>query len=258
VLAWGSWFGLWLCLGLCLCLRFLLSVDSACLWLSPVLVLVLSVLVLEVVSCARKALAPAVEYGYVQIDNYAQQKAKGLVAGPKRWVPLPSGTEVLSYDAEELPLKIARESPCFGKDEGNTMRRVKSGSTIASSSEYNVHFCEEAEWIFVDRDICGVSLHEYVPCVAAQTDFVSSHFGFLFLQDLAELEAASRDEQDKVAASKTSLERHNQEERELDEALKLAGVVESLLTEAIPSEDKDEEDEEPLFKRNTWRQCLEA
>jgi len=204
-----------------------------------VLVVVLLVLALVVLLVAVSWAweAPAAEYGYWQIDNYAQQKAKGRMPGPKRWVPLPSATKVLSYKVGDQPVKFddppsdcsSTELHRSGKDAAEdtqpSMSPVRSDSTMASSSECHVHFCDAAEWIFVDREICGISLHEYAPYCASHADFVSSPFGRLFLQDLARIEATNR-------ASKMSIESGDQDERELDETLKLAGVAESLLSEA--------------------------
>jgi len=200
-----------------------------------VLLVLALVVLLVVVSWAWEA--PAAEYGYWQIDNYAQQKAKGYSPGPKRWVPLPSGTRVLSYKVGDQPVELDdRPSKCSSKglhrsgknaaeDTQPLISPVGSDSTIASASDCHVHFCDAAEWIFVDREICGISLHEYSPYCATYADFVSSQFGRLFLQDLARIEATNR-------ASKMSIESGDQDERELDETLKLAGVAESLLSEA--------------------------
>lgn len=126
-------------------------------------------------------------------------------------------------------------------------------STAASTSDQRqVHFCDEhspacetssgypshlapnvggplAEWIFIDRDICGFSLCEYSPNDVKFKDFASSQYGYLFLTEMSALESLSQCEQHKVAACQTSSERYRQEECELDEALKLAGVKEVFL-----------------------------
>jgi len=238
---------------------------------------------------------PPLEYGYLQIENYARKqrdKARGIVPGPTRWVSLPSGTKVHSYAidtgpsqrcsgsnvAEEAkpssrqlvaqPRRSSLKQQQLCKDAAEAFlspRSAKSDSTAASASDQRqVHFCDEplpvfpldvsqqslpacetssgypsplaqnvigplAEWIFVDRDICGFSLCEYSPNDVKFKDFASSHYGYLFLTEMTALESVSQCEQHKIVACQTSSERHNQEEWELDEALKLAGVREVFL-----------------------------
>merc|ERR1719253_1192501 len=48
-----------------------------------------------------------------------------------------------------------------------------------------------ADWIFIDRDICGFSLHEYSPNDTEMQDFASSPYARMFLQELAAAEFAN-------------------------------------------------------------------
>jgi len=57
---------------------------------------------------------------------------------------------------------------------------------------------EWSEWIYIDRDICGISLHEYAPNDPSCGDFVSSSFGRLFCADLQRLELAGKGDEYKM------------------------------------------------------------
>lgn len=194
----------------------------------------------------------------------------------KRWVPLPSSTKVHSYcscnalipkhRSNKNASQLLRSSlKCSRKDavDGWTPRSAlsdNSDSTAASASDCRrVRFCDEpvpnsdvrlrgsvklasgtsaplAEWIYIDRDICGFSLQEYAPSEPFFKEFASSAYAHEFLEELSTLEAVCAYEQHKArmneAVSKQSYYRFIQEELELDEALKLAGVSQAVLLRA--------------------------
>lgn len=79
-----------------------------------------------------------------------------------------------------------------------------------------------AEWIFIDRDICGFSLYEFAPDDAEIGDFASSPYARMFLEELAYVEFQNLYEQNVSAA--LAMQGHKQEERQLDRSLLLAGV----------------------------------
>jgi len=81
-----------------------------------------------------------------------------------------------------------------------------------------------AEWIFIDRDICGFSLHEYAPDDAEVRDFASSPYAHMFIQELKNAENLNSYEQWIAATTKENKEMYKHEERQLDKALLLAGV----------------------------------
>jgi len=111
-------------------------------------------------------------------------------------------------------------------------------STTASTKEnHHAHFCDGfdtlefnvgnliadtnaplAEWIYIDRDICGFSLFEYSPNNAYFKDFASSDYGRQFVKELKQR-----------CGTDMSSEEYKQEEQQLDEALMLAGVKPCLL-----------------------------
>lgn len=179
---------------------------------------------------------PSHRFSGNNIAEEAKPSSRQLVAQPRR--SSLKQAQQLCKDAAEACL-----SP----------RSAKSDSTAASASDQRqVHFCDEhlpacetssgyplhlaqsvtaplAEWIFIDRDICGFSLCEYSPNDLKFKDFASSHFGYLFITEMSALESLSQCEHDKVSACRTSSETYNQEECKLDEALKLAGVREVFL-----------------------------
>lgn len=216
--------------------------------------------------------SPASEYGYLQIDGYAQKhslhsskvraRRSRVEPGPKVWVPLPRGVIVESYPrpctntTEFQPCKLMapplhsclrqRQHTCRdGGEVLDTPRSTLSGgsdSTSASSSENrHVHFFDGVvpgaesttstggpnsnhEWIYIDRDICGFSLHEYAPNAPSHQDFASSQFGRDFVVELMFLEDSIRIEQMKAVLSDTELARDRQEDKELDQALGLASL----------------------------------
>jgi len=82
-----------------------------------------------------------------------------------------------------------------------------------------------ADWFFIDRDICGFSLHEYDPDNEAMADFASSPYALMFFDELDELEDQAMHEQHLQGIT----EADRLEERFLDKALLLAGVRVDLL-----------------------------
>jgi len=211
---------------------------------------------------------PKAEYGYLQIDNYAkkhmQKTTTGVQPGPKRWVALPSGVRVESYppscsnttiDVQSDKLMAQPLRSCLQhrhhhrKDAGevcDTPRSTLSNSTSASSSaNRRVHFCNgllpgseshdclntRHDWIYIDRDICGFSLYEYAPDVPSHKDFASSQFAREFLMELECLASCNQLEQ-LLVATETDLARYCQEEKDLDQELRRAGVNEIYLCAA--------------------------
>jgi len=81
-----------------------------------------------------------------------------------------------------------------------------------------------AEWIFIDRDICGYSLHEYAPDDIEVQEFASSPYAYKFLNELADVEFRNLQEQRLMTACNESKEVYRREERQLDMKLLLAGV----------------------------------
>merc|ERR1719440_400924 len=73
--------------------------------------------ILDLESAVEAADVPALEYGYVQIDDYRSKKrVKDSAASPlkKRYVPLPKGTFVRTYSEEcvaETPRGKVRIEP---------------------------------------------------------------------------------------------------------------------------------------------------
>lgn len=208
------------------------------------------------------------EYGYLQIDGFAtkqRKKNKGIVPGPKRWVPLPRGTKVDSYsfsrtaveaqwskrDAKPLRSCLSRGKAGSPRSDGSprSILSESSESTAASASDSRrIRFCDGllpgcvdaadslqntgvplAEWVYVDRDICGFSLYEYAPGDAYYKYFASSHHARMFLAELANIESISLDEQQKVSQCQSSCEAYFQEEQVLNESLSKAGVRRSCI-----------------------------
>jgi hypothetical protein len=81
-----------------------------------------------------------------------------------------------------------------------------------------------AEWIFIDRDICGYSLHEYAPDDVEIQEFASSPYAYMFLNELADVEFWNSHEQQAMNACSETKEGYRREERQLDMKLLLAGV----------------------------------
>jgi hypothetical protein len=190
---------------------------------------------------------PSSEYAYLQIDNYRQVKYRGQ----KRWVSVPRGAKVHNYPlglscsfsvlSRKLELQPRRSSlkqarcHCTDAAEGCGSPRSSLSEngdwTKASAGDIRrVRFCDEdsagnlmgdqgaalAEWIFVDRDICGFSVHQYAPDNEEFKDFASSCYGRLLLQECQSVR------QDEPHNEKSAGER--EEEKELNQALVLAGV----------------------------------
>jgi hypothetical protein len=185
------------------------------------------------------------------------------MAGPKRWIPLPKGAKVHSFfplhekladedqsrEPAAQPLKLKSclrqfRQPCTTDEPASprsTLSRVSSLSTVDSLSQCRgVHFCDGlvpgcdsqddvdrvdvplAQWIFIDRDICGISLYTYNPSDAHLYEFEyfsSSPYGRLFCEELKALHTMKRNSRSRVS----------QKDRELDDALSLAGVDELLV-----------------------------
>merc|ERR1711912_137266 len=123
-----------------------------------------------------------------------------------------------------------------------------SDSTRASSSDSRrVHFSDGAlpgvegnassdslpssiaEWIYIDRNICGFSLYEYAPQVPAFSDFASSHLALEFLIEMDKLVRLNLSQHAERMADENYRTRYLSEEKELDNALKLAGVKPEML-----------------------------
>lgn len=131
----------------------------------------------------------------------------------------------------------------MGKDSqpscSNGLDRESTDSTVASSSELrHVRFQDGllpgqdepheqktalAEWIFIDRDICGLSLHEYDP-ESEIRDFASSPYGYMFIEDLEDVVSLNSLQQHMTAQCSEKNEDSRREERTIDKALLMAGV----------------------------------
>jgi len=201
-----------------------------------------------------------------------RRKTRGIELGPKRWISLPRDVKVHSFplateqedeasSKERVPLPSCLKQDVQGpgdkccSDLSLSLSRSSSMSTTASVSDHrHVHFrdgleiaCDMpdrrnlphdmgtslAEWIFVDRDICGVSLYMYDSSEAHLCDydyFTSSPFGRSFKEELASLHALQSD-----SASDMGL--YDQEEQDLDRSLRQAGVDKLLLVR--PNEQVD-------------------
>jgi len=198
-----------------------------------------------------------VEYGYLQIDEYRCYKGDSDEPKVKRWVSLPRGTRVHTYDkfndayscaglASIAPKGTSPDScsPSFDR-EGTT-------STLASSSDRTVRFRDGlspgsqeepaepgsmhkantllADWAFIDRDICGVSIQEYDPDSEAK-DFWSSPYGLTSMMERQHVASLNTIKQQMAALCAESVENTKREERQLDKALLMAGVHVNLIHE---------------------------
>jgi len=207
--------------------------------------------------------ATSTEYGYEQIINYAK-KQKGKSVAPKHWVDLPRGTEVVTFpraqalstvDSSEFPSKEALKGlPYINSEAGmmlSMMPRVSSNSSVSTMASDSDNKCIRfsdgfevggstsnldgkkvaplAEWIYIDRDICGCSLYQYDPKDARKKAYASSDHGRLFLEELSALEAQIKLEREEAIACSLLGLTHDEEESVLDEALKQAGVKELVL-----------------------------
>lgn len=186
------------------------------------------------------ASVPCIEYGYEQIEGYLR-KCQGKRVKPKRWINLPTSIEVHTF-----PSNIIREPESKGCGM-RTVSSISSISTLASASEFKcVRFSDGvepgsdaksadkanaalAEWIYIDRDICGCSLYQYAPKDPKKRAYASSEYGRLFLENSANLESCSKREHEELMACEMRSERYSQEESDLDDALMAAGVKETLL-----------------------------
>jgi len=241
------------------------------------------------------------DFGYYQIDNYAQKhhrmKHSRIEPGPKRWVSLPSGLKVHSFDelqemaVTEVSSSTLKAQPtcvdnslrsCIekssslrsSKDKDPFLREISNfsqqstsfgGSSNQSGLSANsqgsqgdmvrlVRFidglapgdglCEDtftsaatvplAEWIYLDRDTCGVSLYNYAPESVEHQEFTSSPFAASFRKEFAEVCRQNRNEQNELKKTKAYLVAYYMEEQVLHKALRTAGVRdESSLTSEI-------------------------
>jgi len=189
-----------------------------------------------------------VEYGYMQIDDYRSYKMCDVRPKKKRWVPLAQGTHVETYhnSSSKQNRDVSQRSYSFDRE--------ATTSTMASSKDLcQVHFrdgtlpgCQEeqivgvdssmhelktsvADWIFIDRDICGFSLHEYDPESQYDPDsvtggFASSPYGQTFREELDDIVNMNLFRQQMTALCAEPSESCTHEERQVDKALLLAGV----------------------------------
>lgn len=97
-----------------------------------------------------------------------------------------------------------------------------------------------AEFVFIDRDICGYSLFQYAPDDYETKDFASSPLAKTFLREMDNLEFKNMYNQQGMRACEERAAAHRQEERQLDKVLLLAGVHVNL----IHASPKDEEVQE--------------
>jgi len=198
------------------------------------------------------------------VDFKKEAKKEDGETWAARWVSLPLGTHVRSYSSLDsfsmresqdkthvslMPLRSCMKQgrTCVDLDSCDTMSTI---STAASSSGHlQVRFADEcsqddwadqvcdesisspaafssplAEWAYIDRDICGFSLHEYNPDF--NNEFASSPYGCAFLEELAKVEFLNGYENQMASdsACEEDEERKTHEERLLDKALLLAGV----------------------------------
>lgn len=111
-----------------------------------------------------------------------------------------------------------------GQDELSHEVKRKSMDTLSASC---------AEWIYIDRDICGFSLYEYAPDDPKYAEFASSRYGRMFQNELSLLVSRNRRDQRAARANVEYREMYYKEEQELHEALRAAGVRESHLEHEI-------------------------
>jgi hypothetical protein len=180
----------------------------------------------------------------------------------RQWVTLPRDTYVQTYDDSEVVevvpkktrdtsllrscLRQAHGIACKDMDEDIEIASTTSCSTTASSSDCRrVHFRDGcmpgwddediqadladeadlpvADWHYVDRDICGYSLHIYAPD-ADNKDFASSKYAASFSRELEALEFRVMYKHQEMTLNEDDQTAYKQEERRLDKALLLAGV----------------------------------
>lgn len=96
-----------------------------------------------------------------------------------------------------------------------------------------------AEWIFIDRDICGYSLYEYAPDDDEMKEFASSPFANMFIKELENIEFVNMYNQQTMMQCEEYASAHRQEERQLDKALLLAGVHVNCIHSAPEEQDTE-------------------
>jgi len=188
---------------------------------------------------------------------------------PPQWVALPKGVKVHTFSREHSsdrrtmrhclkPMRsclsqakflrgvVEDESPRSTLSDGSqsTMasssdsRRVRFPDGVSPGADTPADGCSKsqdtaktkmAEWIYVDRDICGFSLYEYAPEDTFYKQFASSDFAREFLQDLLSVEFRNQFSHNAMMISQAARDRYNQEEDELNMTLLLAGVKPSRL-----------------------------
>jgi hypothetical protein len=97
-----------------------------------------------------------------------------------------------------------------------------------------------AEWVFIDRDICGYSLFKYAPDDYETKDFASSPLAKTFLREMDNIEFKNMYNQQDMMQCEERLAAHRQEERQLDKVLLLAGVHVNLI-HASPEDEEFQE-----------------
>jgi len=97
------------------------------------------------------------------------------------------------------------------------------GCEDAPNSEHGLE-ASLADCIFIDRDICGFSLHEYDPESSSVADFAASPYAYMFLEELEVLASLNSLKEHMAAQCIERYENYRHEERQLDKALLLAGV----------------------------------
>jgi hypothetical protein len=124
----------------------------------------------------------------------------------------------------------------------NTMRQVRFCDGICKGSDIvpalssscpgkQEQESELAQWIYIDRDICGFSLENYAPDDVEYRDFASSHYGQAFCADLKALESVCQ----QASCNNTAVKGvHDKEEKLLDKALESAKLRASFYSLASP------------------------
>jgi hypothetical protein len=199
-------------------------------------------------------------YGYLQIDSYAKkkhiEKELGTKAGPIRWVEVPSTMQVrgfleagdsygksnLSSTNEKLPKSLCKSnrlstystgslSTAASESEEKGRVRFSDGSTPCTDVQHctDLEVDRLAEWIYIDRDMCGFSLYEYMPDHADFGEFASSKYGKDFAEEYKNLSRCNRRQQKELMTCAAYKEAYAQQESELDEKLSRAGVDEQWL-----------------------------
>lgn len=92
--------------------------------------------------------------------------------------------------------------------------------TTAASAVSRETWAPLAEWRYVDRDICGISLHNYVQ----GHEFASSDYGRDFCEQLRQLEISTQSQQSTVWNCELAHKEYVEQEQLLDKSLIAAGV----------------------------------